>query len=207
MARAWEAHAGRGGSRRAEPRISGSKGSIRSSGRAIRRNIRRATGRRSRIIPSRLIQLAALAALVGVLAAGCSSTAPPLITASATPTQASDGAGGSSLSAEYPPAGEIWFGPSVDSRLVLASHFGDVSTETPLVAVAHLTKSMRGSDLSMQSYFNDKSVTTVELEWDGTGEIWSWPPGPLVSPGTWRWELTDVGGTVLAAGEVVGTSH
>jgi hypothetical protein len=51
-------------------------------------------------------------------------------------------------------------------------------------------------------YFDEQLVNTQAANAEGNGDLWGWSLGPLFEPGVWRYEITDVGGNVLAAGSI-----
>ncbi len=105
--------------------------------------------------------------------------------------------------ANVPPSGQIWFGPSFDpSTLALSSRVTSVTGSGAFSAVAHLPRSMNGSDLSLREYFNGELITSGALNWSGSGEFWGWSAAPLFAPGSWRFDLVDVGGNILASGTI-----
>jgi hypothetical protein len=59
--------------------------------------------------------------------------------------------------------------------------------------------------MNMRVYWDGQLVTTQAANAEGTGDLWGWSLGPLFEAGLWRYELIDVGGNVLASGEVTAT--
>ena len=105
--------------------------------------------------------------------------------------------------ADTPPAGTIWFGSSFDpDTLVIAGRTTTVGTQAPFAMVAHLTRSIDGSQMSVRAYWNGSLITTQAANAKGSGDLWGWSLGSLVQAGEWRYEVIDVGGNVLASGSV-----
>jgi hypothetical protein len=110
---------------------------------------------------------------------------------------------GSTTSANLPPAGSIWFGTSFDpNTFELAGQTTSIGSNAGFSAVAHLTRVVNGSGLNVRVYFNEDLVSTTGVSWTGSGDVWGFSPGPLFAAGTWKYEITDVGGNVLAAGSI-----
>ena len=57
----------------------------------------------------------------------------------------------------------------------------------------------------MRVYWDDQLVTNSGINATGSGDTWGWQLGPVFEPGVWRYEVTDIGGTVLASGEITAT--
>ncbi|MHB8399937.1 MAG: hypothetical protein ACYDCI_13570 [Candidatus Limnocylindrales bacterium] len=105
--------------------------------------------------------------------------------------------------ANLPPAGEVWFGFSFDpNTFAMSQQATTFSTSAPIAAVIHLTHSMAGSQMSLRSYWNGTLVATTALTWSGTGDVWGTTLGPVLEAGDWRYEFVDVGGNVLASGQI-----
>ena len=105
-----------------------------------------------------------------------------------------------------PPSGVIWFGSSFDpDTFELRNRTTSFAAGEPFSAVASLARTMDGTDLSMRIYADGELWTSAALSWTGNGDLWGFSPGPAYSAGTWRYELVDVGGNVLATGTVFAT--
>lgn len=110
---------------------------------------------------------------------------------------------GRTASTNVPPAGTIWFGTSFDpSSMELAGRKTAVGSTEAFSMVAHLTKTMNATDLVIRSYFDGQLVGQSPVSAQGSGEVWGFSPGPLSAVGTWRYDITDVGGNVLASGSL-----
>ena len=111
--------------------------------------------------------------------------------------------GGGSSSADVPPVGSIWFGTSFDTTtLELSGRLSSVGVQSAFSMVAHIPQSTDGSKLGLRVYLNGSLLTTATANAKGSGDLWGWSLGPLYQPGTWRYEVTDIGGNVLASGEI-----
>lgn len=150
--------------------------------------------------------------LLAVLVAGCAQVgaptpvahlateAPPTVEPDTTDTPARVSTVG------LPPAGIIWFGTTFDpDTLVLAKRITSVGATAPFSFVGHLTREMDGAKLVIRSYWNSKLVGTSSANGEGTSELWGFSPGPLFEKGKWKYELTDIGGNVLASGTITAT--
>lgn len=115
-------------------------------------------------------------------------------------------ASGGPSAADLPPPGSIWFGRTLDpTTFALSGRTTTAATDAPLAFVARLTRSAKGSEMTMRWSWNGSLVTNTGLRWDGEGEVWGGSAGPVSEPGDWRLELTDVGGNTLASGTLVVT--
>jgi hypothetical protein len=100
-----------------------------------------------------------------------------------------------------PPAGTIWFGSSFDpTTFAISGRTSSISVGSPISGVAHLTRSMAGSELSIRVELNGAVIATVKTGWSGSGDIWGFTPVAPTIAGTWTYQLVDVGGNVLASG-------
>lgn len=64
---------------------------------------------------------------------------------------------------------------------------------------------MDGEDLLMRVSYEGQVVSNQSANASGVSEYWGFTAGPLFSAGTWRYEFTDIGGNVLASGEIRAT--
>lgn len=109
-------------------------------------------------------------------------------------------------SANVPPPGQIWFGSSFDPKTgVVSGRTDTVGSNAPFSFVAHLAKPTDGAKLVIRTYWSGKLVGTTPSGLTGNSDVWGFTPGPLGEPGAWRYELTDVGGNVLASGTITAT--
>lgn len=108
--------------------------------------------------------------------------------------------------ANTPPAGTIWFGQSFDpNTFEIRGKTDTVKASVPFAAVAGIGRTVAGDQMNMRVYLDGMLVSTQGLSWTGSGSVWGWSLGPLYQSGSWRYELTDVGGNVLAGGQVEAT--
>lgn len=113
--------------------------------------------------------------------------------------------GGGSLPG-VPPAGEAWFGSSFDTdTFAIRNRKVSVGAHEAFAVVAHLPRTLDGSDLVIRVYLDGSLISTTGANATGSGDIWGFSPGPLFEPGTWKYEFTDLGGNVLASGTVTAT--
>lgn len=105
--------------------------------------------------------------------------------------------------ADVPPAGDIWFGSAFDTETFELSGRTDTvgATET-FALVATLPEVMDAGDLNIRASYNGQQVANEAAQGSGSGDVWGFTYGPTFSAGTWTIEITDVGGNVLASGEI-----
>ena len=110
------------------------------------------------------------------------------------------------IGADLPPAGDIWFGSSFDAdTFELRGRTTAVGANDAFSLVGRLPSVYDAADLGMRVYLDGQLVASQAFNASGSGDLWGFSPGPLFEPGTWRYEFTDVGGNVLASGEVEAT--
>ena len=64
---------------------------------------------------------------------------------------------------------------------------------------------MDASALAIRTSWNGQLVSTVAVTAKGSGDVWGFSPGPLFMAGEWKYDLTDIGGNVLASGTITAT--
>jgi len=103
-----------------------------------------------------------------------------------------------------PPAGTIWFGTSFDQDTFdVHGRLASVGADDTFFMVGQLTRSVAGSRLVIRAYLDGELITVAwTLRTDEAG-IWAFSLGPLIGPGTWRYEIADIGGSVLASGQIM----
>ena len=105
--------------------------------------------------------------------------------------------------AGLPPAGTIWFGSGFDpDTFAISSRLTSVTTNQPFSFVAHLTRSLDASAMGIRISWNGQDVPANAANARGTGDVWGFTPGPLYSAGAWKYELTDIGGNIVASGTI-----
>jgi hypothetical protein len=118
---------------------------------------------------------------------------------------ASINAGGGSVPG-VPPKGDVWFGSSFDaSTLAIRGRTTSVGAHEAFAVVAHLTRSMDGSKIVIRLYLDGQLLASNALGGAGSSDVWGMSPGPLFQPGVWKYEFTDIGGNVLASGQLTAT--
>lgn len=100
-----------------------------------------------------------------------------------------------------PAAGEIWFGSEVDDVFNVHGHTSTVGRAEQFVAAVY-TRVKPGS--RVREYRNGQLVRAFPLR-GSPGQSLVLLLGPLLEPGTWRFEVTDSRGNVVASGEVTVT--
>ena len=129
--------------------------------------------------------------LMGILA-GCSGSVP----AAAPPAARAD----------IPPVGAIWFGSSFDPQtFAISSRLTTVTANQGFSFVAHLSRVIDASALLIRTSWNGQLVATTPPSAKGSGDLWGFSPGPLFAAGKWKYDLTDIGGNVLATGTLTAT--
>lgn len=104
---------------------------------------------------------------------------------------------------DVPPTGSIWFGQSFDPQtFALTGQRTTVGTQEPVALVAHLSKTL-DSGLTIRASLDGTFVNSAPITVQGSGEIFGFVLGALVSPGEWRYDVVDIGGNILASGAVI----
>ncbi len=106
-----------------------------------------------------------------------------------------------------PDAGQIWFGSSFDtSTFAVAGTTTTATVGQSPVLVAHLTRSIGSGDANYRVYYDSTMITNQALPLSkGSGELYGSTLSPLLLAGTYKYEITDVGGNVLASGTLTVT--
>lgn len=114
---------------------------------------------------------------------------------------------GGAPTAEIPPAGQVWFGSSFDTdTFELSGRTTRVGIHEAVAIIATLLEPTEGSELAMRVYLDGQLVNNVDANAEeGVGDLWGWSAGPFFTAGQWRYEIVDIGGNVLASGEVEAT--
>jgi hypothetical protein len=111
-----------------------------------------------------------------------------------------------SATSRIPPIGKIWFGSSFDTEtLEVSGRLSTVTANQGFSLVAHLPKDMEATALLIRTSWNGDLVATTPVNAAGSGELWGLTPGPLYAAGEWRYDMTDIGGNVLATGTITAT--
>lgn len=105
--------------------------------------------------------------------------------------------------ANIPPVGTAWFGTSFDtSTFEVRGRLTSVGVNDSFVMVAQIPRIMDGSEIVVRVYLDGALVANQQSNASGLGDIWGFNLGPLFAAGTWRYELADIGGNVLAGGQL-----
>ncbi len=105
-----------------------------------------------------------------------------------------------------PPAGVIWFGTAADPGTFEVSGRTDTTRVGSSVAiVAHLTRAVGVGDVNARISLNGTLVSNTALSLTDGGDLIESTTSPLVLAGFYRYEFTDLGGRVLAAGSITAT--
>lgn len=111
-----------------------------------------------------------------------------------------------SATSRIPPIGKIWFGSSFDTEtLEVSGRLSTVTANQGFSFVAHLPRVMEATALLIRTSWNGDLVATSPLTVSGSGDLWGFTPGPLYAAGEWRYDMTDIGGNVLATGTITAT--
>lgn len=104
---------------------------------------------------------------------------------------------------DVPPTGTIWFGSSFDTQtFALTNRRTSVKTTEPIAIVGHLTRSVDENDLLLRVTYEGTLVSNTPATLTSGGEVVGFALNPLGTAGSWLYELTDIGGNVLASGTV-----
>jgi hypothetical protein len=107
-------------------------------------------------------------------------------------------------SANIPPPGTIWFGESFDPEsYAVRGRLSSVGADDEFVMVGRLTESVAGSRLVIRAYLDGELLTIAWTLSTDEGGIWGFNLGPVHFPGTWRYEIADIGGDALASGQIL----
>lgn len=108
--------------------------------------------------------------------------------------------------ADVPPAGEVWFGSSFDTdTFEIQDRFTTVDAHQSFSMVAHFPEQVDAAEFSIRVYWKGELVNTTPSNASGSGDLWGYSPGPLIERGVWRYEFIDIGGNILASGEITAT--
>ena len=102
-----------------------------------------------------------------------------------------------------PPTGQIWFGSSFDpSAFALSGITTTARTGTTVALVALLPRSISTGTASMRVSLNGTLVVNQAVTMTGSGDLFGTTVGPFTIPGTYKYELADLGGNLLASGRL-----
>lgn len=102
-----------------------------------------------------------------------------------------------------PPVGDAWFGTSFDTTTFeVRGRLSSVGVQDSFVMVAQIPRVMDGSELVIRAYLDGALIANQQSNATGLGDVWGFNLGPLFAAGTWRYELADIGGNVLASGQL-----
>jgi hypothetical protein len=100
-----------------------------------------------------------------------------------------------------PPTGQIWFGSSFDTTTFALSGITTTArTGTTVALVALLPRSISTGAASMRVSLNGTLVVNQAVNMNGSGDLFGTTVGPLTISGTYKYELVDLGGNLLASG-------
>ena len=110
---------------------------------------------------------------------------------------------GGQLFPNVPPEGAIWFGTSFDpDSFDLRGRLTSVGPDEEFVMVGRLPRPLVGSRLVIRSYLDDALIMIAWTTSLDEGATWGFALGPISRPGTWRYEIAEVGGEALASGQL-----
>ena len=111
--------------------------------------------------------------------------------------------GGGPTSADLPLAGEVWFGASFDSTTFeLRARATTAPPGQTFALVAHLRQTTSMSNASLRISLDGTTYVNQALGLSGEGDIFGVTYTPPVA-GTYRFDVADVGGNVLASGTIM----
>lgn len=106
--------------------------------------------------------------------------------------------------ANIPPPGRIWFATSFDpDTFDVRGLLTYVGADDTFFMVGQLTRSVAGRRLVIREYLDGELITVAWTLRTDEARIWGFSLGPLRGPGTWRYEIADIGGDILASGGIV----
>jgi len=113
-------------------------------------------------------------------------------------------AGGARIFANVPPEGAIWFGTSFDPvSYDVRERLTSVHREDTFVMVVRLPRPLAGPRLVIRGYLDGALARIAWTASTDEGALWGFNLGPTRLPGTWRYEIAEMGGAALASGEFV----
>jgi hypothetical protein len=113
------------------------------------------------------------------------------------------GAGGS-VGPNVPPPGTIWFARSFDpDTYEVHNRLTFVGPDDTFFMVGQLPRSVAGSRIAIREYLDGDLFTVAWTLRKDVAGIWGFSLGPLRGPGLWRYEIAEIGGDVLASGQIV----
>jgi hypothetical protein len=105
-------------------------------------------------------------------------------------------------SSNLPPAGDIWFGQTFDSTTFeVRSRLTSATAGQTIALVGHLSRSTDASNANLRISLDGTTFVNQALGLTGETDVYGATYVPPVA-GAYRFELTDVGGSVLAAGSI-----
>ncbi len=109
--------------------------------------------------------------------------------------------------ANIPPTGAIWFGMGFDPEsFEVRDQLTSVGPDATFYMVGRLPRSMAGTRLVIREYVDDVLITIAWSRSTEEMDTWAFSIGPMMRPGTWRFEIAEMGGgEVLASGQFVAT--
>lgn len=103
-----------------------------------------------------------------------------------------------------PAPGEIWFGETYDrATFVVDGRTGTLRPNARFAMVAHPTRPVEALSILLRVFRDGALVRTTgpDARWD-SGEMLGFTLTAPLAQGTWRYEVTDLAGTMLATGTV-----
>lgn len=105
--------------------------------------------------------------------------------------------------ADVPPAGDIWFGQSFDPQtFALSGRMESVPATEGFALVGTIPEAMDPDDLAIRASLDGQQYLHEAFDATGSGEVWGFTWEPVGQPGTLRIEYLNIGGNVLASGEI-----
>lgn len=113
-------------------------------------------------------------------------------------------AGGSA--GNIPPSGQIWFGSSFDPKtFAVSGRTTTARTGSSVAMVAYLPRSVSSGDINLRVLADGTMIANQSVTMTGSGELFGTTVGPFYLAGSYRYEVTDIGGNVLASGTLTVT--
>lgn len=103
--------------------------------------------------------------------------------------------------ATVPPVGSIWFTPTLDpTTFRVTNPVSRLPAASPFVLVAHLPHPVDSVTSGLRVYVDGQLTGEAAVTGSLSGDLWAVAIAPLYFPGTWRYEVVDVDGNLLAGG-------
>lgn len=105
-----------------------------------------------------------------------------------------------------PPPGQIWFGNAFDpDTFAVSGRTTTVGSGQAVVLVAQFPRSVSSGEINLRTSIDGTLIGNQNVSMQGSGELFGVSIGPFYGAGSYRYEITDLGGNVLASGTLTVT--